>query len=80
MKIDNMFAINLAKNPITHGRTKHIEMRFHYLREQVAETKMNLKRYRTENQIADIRMKEVQVKVFKKLRSMMSVDSLDIMN
>lgn len=26
---------NLAKNPISHGRSKHIETRFHYLREQV---------------------------------------------
>ena len=31
MKIDSMSAINLAKNPIAHGRSKHIEMRFHYL-------------------------------------------------
>ena len=36
MKIDIMSTINLAKNPIAHGRSKHIEMRFHYLREQVA--------------------------------------------
>lgn len=31
MKIDNMSAINLAKNPIEHGRRKHIEMIFYYL-------------------------------------------------
>lgn len=29
--IDNVFAINLAKKPIAHGRSKHIEIRFHYL-------------------------------------------------
>ncbi|KAK2359746.1 putative mitochondrial protein [Trifolium repens] len=33
LKIDNVSAINLAKNPIAHGRSKHIELRFHYLRE-----------------------------------------------
>src|ERR1044072_365697 len=42
MKIDNMSAINLAKNPIAHGQSKHIEIRFHYLREQVTGGKMNL--------------------------------------
>ncbi|XP_058776235.1 secreted RxLR effector protein 161-like [Vicia villosa] len=31
MKIDNMSAINLEKNLIAHGRSKHIEMRFRYL-------------------------------------------------
>ena len=80
MKIDSMSAINLVKNPIAHGRSKHIEMRFHYLREQVADGKMNLKHYRTENQIADIMTKRVQVEVFRKLRAMMNIDSLDTMN
>ena len=28
--IDNKSAINLAKNPISHGRSKHIETRFHF--------------------------------------------------
>ena len=62
MKIDNMSAINLAKNLIAHGRSKHIEMRFHYLQEQVEDGKMNLEHCRIENQIADIMTKGVQVK------------------
>jgi len=36
LKIDNRSAINLAKNPIAHGRSKHIETKFHFIREQVA--------------------------------------------
>ena len=55
-------------------------MRFHYLREQVADGKMNLEHYRTENQIADIMTKGVQVEVFRRLRAMMNIDSLDTMN
>jgi len=35
LKIDNRSAINLAKNPIVYGRSKHIETRFHFVREQV---------------------------------------------
>jgi hypothetical protein len=80
MKIDNMSAINLAKNLITHGQSKPIEMRFHYLREQVANEKMNVKHCRTENQIADIMTKGVQVEMFRRLRVMMNVDSLDTTN
>jgi len=48
MKIDNMSAINLEKNPIAHGRSKHVKIRFHYLREQVADGKMNVDHCRTE--------------------------------
>ncbi|XP_073223361.1 secreted RxLR effector protein 161-like [Cicer arietinum] len=29
--IDNISAINLAKNPVSHGRSKHIETKFHFL-------------------------------------------------
>lgn len=59
MKINNMFAINLAKNLISHGRSKHIEMRFHYFREQVAKAKLNLEHCRIDNYIADIMTKRV---------------------
>jgi len=33
--IDNKSAINLAKNLVLHGRRKHIEAKFHFLRQQV---------------------------------------------
>jgi hypothetical protein len=59
MKIDNMPAINRAKNPIEHGRSKHIEIRFHYLWEYVADGKMNVEHCKTENHIADIMTKVV---------------------
>lgn len=80
MKIDNMSSINLAKNKIVCGRSKHIKTRFHHLREQVAEAKLNLEHCRTDNQIGDIMTKGVHVEVFKKLRSMMNVVSLGTMN
>ena len=32
---DNQGAIALAKNPVKHSRTKHIDIRHHYVREQV---------------------------------------------
>lgn len=80
MKSDNMYAINLPKNLIAHGRRKHIEMRFHYLREQLSNVKLNLEHYITENQIANIMTKIVQVELFKRLRTMMNVYSLDTIN
>ncbi|XP_014523651.1 uncharacterized protein LOC106779947 [Vigna radiata var. radiata] len=35
-------AIDLAKHPTSHGRSKHIETKFHYIREQVKEEKLEL--------------------------------------
>ena len=42
MNIDNMLVINRAKNLITHVKSKHIEIKFHYLQEHVAKGNMNL--------------------------------------
>jgi len=30
--VDNKYAISLSKNPVFHGRSKHIETKFHFLR------------------------------------------------
>jgi len=35
LRIDNKSPVSLVKNPISHGRSKHIESRFHFIREQV---------------------------------------------
>lgn len=42
LMVDNISVINLAKNPIAHGRSIHIDMRFHYLRELVSEGRLRL--------------------------------------
>ncbi|KHN21173.1 Copia protein, partial [Glycine soja] len=41
--VDNKSAIDLAKNPVSHGRSKHIETKFHFLRDQVSKGKIELK-------------------------------------
>jgi hypothetical protein len=80
LRIDNVSAINLAKNPIAHGRIKHIELRFHYLREQVNNGNLTLEHYRSEDQFADLFTKAVTVKVFQKLRDQMGIESVRNMN
>ena len=80
LKVDNISTINLAKNPIAHGRSKHIEMRFHYLREQVSKGKLKLEHCRSEVQVADILTKGVKTEVFIKLRDLMGMESLANLN
>ncbi|XP_058775646.1 uncharacterized protein LOC131649925 [Vicia villosa] len=75
--VDNVSAINLAKNPIAHGRSKHIEMRFHYLRELVSDGKLRLGYCRSEDQVADLLTKGVTNEVFKRLRRKLSMVDLD---
>lgn len=66
--VDNIYAINLAKNSIAHGRSKHIDMRFYYLRELVSDGRLRLGYCRSEDQIVDLLTKGVTNDAFKKLR------------
>ena len=49
-----MSIINLSTNLIQHSRSKHIEIRYHFIRKHIANGDINLKYINTENQLADI--------------------------
>ena len=51
---DNTSAINMSKKPIMHSKTKHIPIKYHYLREQVSQKSSILEYIDTKEQIADI--------------------------
>jgi len=42
IRVDNKSAIELAKNSVNHMRSKHIDVRFHFIREQVKEGNVEL--------------------------------------
>ncbi|WVZ94594.1 hypothetical protein U9M48_040467 [Paspalum notatum var. saurae] len=54
LRVDNNSAIELAKNPVLHDRSKHIDIRFHYIRECVAEGQVVLRHVDTAQQLADL--------------------------
>ena len=54
IKCDNTSTINLSKNPIQHSRTKHIDIRYHFLRDHVQNGDISLEFIDTNNQLADI--------------------------
>ncbi|KAF0724104.1 hypothetical protein Ae201684_017155 [Aphanomyces euteiches] len=68
MFVDNQSAIQVAKATATHSRTKHIRLRFHFLRDLVDENMVNLQDIGTKNQIADIFTKVQTHQVFEKHR------------
>jgi hypothetical protein len=50
---DNQGSLKLAKNPQNHSRTKHIDVRHHFIRDAVAQLQVNLEYIPTENNLAD---------------------------
>ena len=72
---DNIFAINLSKNPVLHGRSKHIDVRYHFLRDLCKDGVIDLVFCKSENQITDILTKPHKPVVFMKLQSLLGVCS-----
>ena len=46
---DNTFAIKLAKNPIQHSRSKHIDIKHHFIRDHVQKEDIELSFVNTED-------------------------------
>ena len=70
---DNQSAISMAKNPQFHGRSKHIDIKYHFIREQVKSGKVQLSFCQSNDMIADILTKGLSTGQFEKLRLMSGV-------
>ena len=65
---DNSSEIALSNNSIFHKRTKHIDEKYHFIRELVNNGEIVLQHYRTEEQFANILTKLLAQKSFEYLR------------
>ena len=73
---DNTSAINISKNPVMHSKTKHIAIKYHFVRELVQEKEIKLEYVHTKEQIADIFTKPLPKDAFLYLRGKLGVISL----
>ena len=71
--IDNKSAIEISQNPVHHGRTKHIDVRYHFIQNYVEEGKVKLLHVRTEDQLADLFTKPLGISKFVGFRKRIGV-------
>jgi hypothetical protein len=65
---DNTSAISVSKNPVFHSKTRHIPIKYHFLREQVTNQVVQVHHIPTIEQIADILTKSLAKTPFEYLR------------
>ncbi|KAH9668128.1 retrovirus-related pol polyprotein from transposon RE1 [Citrus sinensis] len=70
---DNQGAGDLAKNPVFHSKSKHIELDVHYIRDKVLNKELEVRYIPTEEQVADVLTKPLSFPKFSYFRSKLNV-------
>ncbi|GAU28376.1 hypothetical protein TSUD_257040 [Trifolium subterraneum] len=65
---DNSSSIKLSRNPIMHERCKHIDVRFHFLRNLTKDGVVELRHCKSQEQLADLMTKSLKLEAFDMLR------------
>lgn len=73
---DNQLAIIVAKNPAHHGRIKHIDVRYHFIRGLVTDGVISLHHCSIDNQLAHIFTKPLPLEKHSIMRSMIGMRTL----
>ena len=77
IKCDNTSAISISKNLVLHSKTKHIPIKYHFLREKLAQKVVKLEYVPTKEQTTDIFTKPLAREPFEYLRDRLAVVSVD---
>ena len=73
-KEDNQGTIAIARNPVSHGRTKHIDIKYHYVREALSNGVIDIVYCPTNQTPADILTKSVPRDRFETLRYLIGLE------
>ncbi|MCO5551906.1 hypothetical protein L7F22_005413 [Adiantum nelumboides] len=73
---DNLNSIQLARNPMFHARTKHIEVHYHFIRERVLDGDIDLAYVGTEDEAVDLFTKAVGTEKLRRFRGMLGLQDM----
>jgi hypothetical protein len=77
---DNKSTVALSNNHVFHKRTKHIDTRYHFIRELVNNGEPILQHCRSKEQLADIFTKALEQDQFEYLREALSIVNIDVIS
>ena len=71
---DNQSCIQMSMNPVFHDKTKHIEIRYHYIRDMMQKGVVELQYVRTNDQTTDVLTKPLLRTKFEHFRRRLGVE------
>jgi hypothetical protein len=75
---DNQSCIKMTKNPVLHDKSKHIEIRYHYIRDMVQRGAIKLQYVSTDEQVADVLTKPLSRVKFEDFRDKLGIVRKDL--
>ena len=78
--LDSQSGIQLCKNPVFHDRTKHIDVRFHFIRDLVEQGIISLEKIQSELNPADMGTKCLPLEKFQFCTKCLNIDTLALSN
>ncbi|MCO5571898.1 hypothetical protein L7F22_025647 [Adiantum nelumboides] len=70
---DSQSAIQLARNPVFHAKTKHVDVRYHFIREVLEDKRLQLVKVHTDDNPADLLTKSLSSERFTHCRELMGI-------
>lgn len=61
---ENSFTIKFPKNPVIHGKSQHIDVRYHFLRDVTREGIITLDHCKSEAQLVDLMTKPLRLEIW----------------
>ena len=74
---DNQSCVKLSKNPVFHDRSKHIEIKYHYIMDMVQRGELKLQYVATDEQIADVLTKPLSRVKFEYFRDRLGIIQIE---
>ncbi|GJZ92543.1 retrovirus-related pol polyprotein from transposon TNT 1-94 [Tanacetum coccineum] len=74
---DNTSSIATSNNPVLHSRTKHIDIRYHFIRDYILKRDIELHFIPTQYQLADIFTKPLDEPTFTRLKADLGMSNID---
>jgi hypothetical protein len=75
IRVDNKSAIELVKDPVHHERSKHINVRFHFIREHMKNDDVEMTNVASHDQVTNIFTKPLPAELFNMFNKLLGMQS-----